>query len=103
MVDAQLKIILADLAELKQWKCRQEQDQADRLVEMRNAVIMVFLDRGATVAEILTVLKMIDIENTSLFIKSQKAKAMKAVQTAEMPRPIEPSGGSQTESHTVVG
>lgn len=71
-----LQAILDDLAEVKAWKKRQEQDQADRLTELRNNVIQVFLDYGATISEVLTVLKLIEVDTSSLFIRGQKSKAL---------------------------
>jgi len=86
-----LQELAAELAEIKAWKLRQEQAQADRLVEMRNSVIGLFTSRAATVSEMLTVTEMIRQEATSGFVTAQRSKALQATQTANIPDEIKPT------------
>jgi len=65
----------AQVASLLAWKDRQEQQQADRLVEMRNAIVEALSIRHATVTEIQTVLEMVKLDMMSEFVTSQKERA----------------------------
>jgi len=65
----------AQVSSLLAWKDRQEQQQADRLVEMRNTIVEVFSERHATVTEIQTVLEMVKLDMLSEFVSSQKERA----------------------------
>lgn len=74
------------IEELLAWKDRQEQEQSDRLTEMRNAVIDAFMARHATVSEIQTVLELVRHEAISQFVNAQKEKMR--ISTKEYPAKI---------------
>lgn len=63
----------AALTELLEWKRRQEAKESERLTEIRNAVLEVLVVHKASMIEIQTVLKMLDIESVSAFISSQRS------------------------------
>lgn len=65
----------SQIAELMAWKARQEQDQADRLTGMHNAICEIFAIHHATISEIQAVLKMVELETASNFVLAQHEKA----------------------------
>ena len=60
------------ISELIAWKRQVEQNQAERLREMNNEIIDIFVHKGATVSEILTVLRMVELCATNNFISAQR-------------------------------
>lgn len=62
----------SQLAELIAWKRTIEQSQAERLREMNNEIIDMFVRRGSTVSEILTVLRMAELCTTNNFINARR-------------------------------
>jgi hypothetical protein len=78
------------LCDLLAWKERQEQNQADRIVEMRNAVIDAFMSRHATVAEIQTVLELVKLEALGEFVHNQQERAR--IASKEYPAKIKECG-----------
>lgn len=82
------KDLESKLNELLAWKERQEQDQADRLTEMNNSIVQIFIDRHATASEVNTVLDMVKLDSLSNFIKAQKSRAEIAVKPADILPPM---------------
>jgi septum formation topological specificity factor MinE len=71
------------LNELLVWKERQEQQAAERLAEMHNAILEVLAARHATVTEVQTVMEMIKFVSTQGFVEAHQPieKANTAVKT----------------------
>lgn len=94
--EEQLQKVMKALGELQGWKERQEQAQADRLVEMRNVIVEALVARSATVSEILTVMEMVKLEAASTFVSQQRNQAAAAVRTATISRqPVGIEGQAQ--------
>lgn len=73
------------LKELMLWKSSVEQIQAERLREMNNDIVDVFVRKGATVSEILTVLRMCELVTTHNFVDAQRSSvelAQEALKTS---------------------
>ena len=65
----------AAVTELREWKQRQEQAQADRLQTINNAIMDVLVSNRVTVSEALTVLRMVEISATNNFLASRRSVA----------------------------
>jgi primosomal replication protein N len=65
----------AAIQELLEWKRRQEEKESERLTAIRNDVLEVLVAHKATMIEIQTILKMLDIETVSAFISSRKTSS----------------------------
>lgn len=63
----------AILQELLDWKRRQEEKESERLTAIRNDVLEVLVAHKATMIEIQTILRMLDIESVSAFIASRRS------------------------------
>jgi len=77
--------IESKIQELMNWKNAIEQNQAERLKAMNNDIVDVFTRRGATVSEILTVLRMVELLTTHNFIDAQRSSvelAQEAIKTS---------------------
>ena len=61
----------AQLAELIAWKSRVETQQAERLREMYNELVDFFVGKSATISEVLTVLRMTELNATHGFLNKQ--------------------------------
>ena len=76
----------AMVVELREWKQRQEQAQADRLQTINNAIMDVLISNRVTVSEALTVLRMVEMSATNNFIASRRSVANMA---SESTKPVQ--------------